>query len=142
MKRFAITVLFVLLMLGCKDPYGTAAKLYQDVSVTIGQASTTVDQFRKDGTVSVNEERVIEGYLLSLNNIDATYGACVKAAHGNASLVGGFTSCANTLNASMSNPAMLAALHITNQKAQATLTSTMQGITTLVTTAITALAGK
>jgi hypothetical protein len=142
MKRFAIVVALALTLTGCKDAYGTAAKLYQDVSVTIGQASTTVNQFQIDGTVTVAENRTIQGYLLSLNSINGTYASCVKVAHASTTAVGGFTACANTLNKAMSDPAMLATLHISNAKAQGELQGVSQTITTLVTTTLTALNGK
>jgi uncharacterized protein YdbL (DUF1318 family) len=141
MRKFASVLVFVLATAGCKDPYGNAAKLYRDVAVTINQASATVDQFRQQGTVSVEEERTIVGYFGTLNTINGTYGACVKVAHANTT-VGAFTACANTLNRSMSDPAMLAALHITNAKAQGELQGVSQAITTLITTTLTALGGK
>jgi hypothetical protein len=141
MKRFALAIILVLSLTACKDPYGNAAKLYQDVSVTLGQASATIDQFRQQGTVTVSEEQIILGYLGTLNTINGTYGACVKVAHSNTT-VGAFTACANTLNRSMSDPAMLTALHIVNPKAQGELQGVSKAITTLITTTITALGGK
>lgn len=126
---------------GCNDPYGTAAKLAQDVAVAVNQASATVDTFRMQGAVTDTEERSILGYLNSLNTVDGKYIACVQAAHGK-STAGGFTVCATTLKLAMGDPATLTALHINNAQKQQEVTAVANGIVTIVTTTITALGGK
>lgn len=144
MKRtlFAMALFSLLPMVGCTDPYGTAAKLAQDVAVSVNQADTTVDSFRVAGTISASEERSILGYLSSLNTLDGVYIGCVQAAHANTGTVGGFTSCAQTLATAMGNPATLTELHVSNPASQAKVTAVAQGIITLVETTITALGGK
>jgi hypothetical protein len=141
LKKLLILPL-LLALTGCSDPYGTAAKLAQDVAVTVNQADVTVDQFRVAGTVSADEERAILGYLSSLNTLDGVYIGCVQAAHGNTGTVGGFTACAQNLASSVGNPATLAAIHVSNPDTQAKVTAIVQGIVTLVNTTITALNGK
>jgi hypothetical protein len=142
MKRLVLLLPLLLLLTGCNDPYGVAAKLAQDVAVSVNQADITIDQFRVAGSISVDEERTILGYLASLNTIDGTYISCVQAAHASATKVGGFTACASSLAAAMGNPATLAAIHVSNPESQAKVTAVVQGITTLVETTITALGGK
>lgn len=147
MKRSLSILVFVLVVsifgaTGCNDPYGIAAKLAQDVAVSVNQAGVTIDSFRVEGTISDTEERSILGYLNSLNTLDGAYIGCVQAAHANKGTVGGFTSCAQTLATAMGNPAMLAALHVSNPASQAKVTAVAQGIVTLVETTITALGGK
>jgi len=127
---------------GCTDPYGTAAKLAQDVAVSVNQADTTVDQFRIQGTITPIEERSIFGYLSSLNMLDGAYIGCVQAAHANTGTTGGFTACAQTLATGMGNPSTLAALHVSNPDSQAKITAIAQGIVTLVNTTVVALGGK
>jgi hypothetical protein len=140
-KKVLALLLFVSLT-GCTDPYGVAAKLAQDVAVSVNQADVTIDQFRVDGTVTNDEERTILGYLGSLNTLDGNYLACVQDAHASPTKVGGFTACAQSLASAMGNPATLAALHVSNPASQAKVTAVVQGITTLVETTITALGGK
>jgi hypothetical protein len=141
-KVIVIIIMLAMAMTGCSDPYGTAAKLAQDVAVSINQADITIDQFRVAGTVTTDEERLILGYLSSLNTLDGTYIACVQAAHISTTKVGGFTACANSLAQAMGDPTTLAALHVSNPASQAKVTAVVQGIVTLVETTITALGGK
>ena len=112
-----ITLCLSLSLYGCTDPYGVAAKLAQDVAVSVNQADSTIDSFRTQGSISADEERNILGYLNSLNTIDAQYIACVQVAHGQ-SFAGGFTKCAQTLASAMGDPTTLAALHISNSAKQ------------------------
>lgn len=141
MKKLLVLPLFLALA-GCSDPYGNAAKLAQDVAITVSQADVTVDQFRVAGTISADEERSILGYLSSLNTVDGVYIGCVQSAHANTSTVGGFTSCAKNLASSIGNPTTLTAIHVSNPDSQAKITAVVQGIVTLVDTTITALNGK
>jgi hypothetical protein len=127
---------------GCNDPYGTAAKLAQDVAVAVNQADTTVDTFRMQGTITDSEERSILGYLNSLNTLDGVYIGCVQAAHANTGTVGDFTACAQTLVQAMGQPSTLAALHVSTLAGQSKVTAIAQGIVTLAQTTITALGGK
>jgi hypothetical protein len=145
MKRLVLAIALSVSMVGmtaCTDAYGTAAKLAQDVAVSVNQADTTIDSFRIAGTISDTEERQILGYLSSLNTLDGVYIGCVQSAHANTGTVGGFTACAQTLATAMGQPSTLAALHVSNPASQAKVTAVAQGIVTLVETTITALGGK
>lgn len=142
MKRLFLVLPLLLFMAACTDPYGTAAKLAQDVAVSVNQASLTVDQFRVAGTISVSEEDSILIYLNSLNAVDGVYIGCVQSAHLAQTGVGSFTNCANSLLSPMQNPATLIALHVSNPASQAKVTAIVQGIVTLVETTITALGGR
>ncbi len=139
--RFALLALAVLWLAGCKDPYGTAAKLGQDVAISVNQADKAVDGLRVQGAITADEERDILGYLNSLNALDGQYMGCVRAAHGT-SLAGGFTGCAETLAEGMGDPATLAALRVANPASQQKVMLVSQGIVTLVSTTIAALGGK
>lgn len=139
MKR--LLVIPLLLLIACNDPYGVAAKLAQDVAVSVNQADTTIDALRVQGTVSADEERNILGYLNTLNTLDGQYIACVQVAHGQ-STAGGFTRCAQTLATGIGDPNTLAALHVSNASSQEKVRAVAQGIATLVTVTITALGGK
>jgi hypothetical protein len=130
------------LVFGCNNPYGIAAKLAQDVAVSVNQADVTVDTLRVQGTISANEEREILGYLNSINTLDGQYIGCVQAAHANTGTVGGFTACAQTLAKGLGNPATLAAIHVTNPASQQKITAIVQAVVTLVTATVTALGGK
>lgn len=141
MKRLFLVLPLLLFMAACTDPYGTAAKLAQDVAVSVNQADATIDQFRVQGIVTNDEERNILGWLNSLNTLDGAYIGCVQKAHLQ-SIVGGFTGCANSLANSMGSPATLAALHVGNPTSQIKVTAVAQGIVTLVTVTITALGGR
>ena len=146
-RQFGTAVLAIALLLvpfttACTDPYGIAAKLAQDVAVSVNQADVTVDSLRVQGTLTADEERSILGYLNSLNTLDGQYIGCVQAAHANTGTVGGFTACAQTLSTGIGNPTTLAALHVSNATSQAKVTAVAQAIVTLVTATITALGGK
>lgn len=138
---FALLLPFTLAVVGCNDPYGTAAKLAQDVAVSVDQASKSVDQLRLQGTVSVSEEKNILSYLNSLNTLDGQYVSCIQVSHGS-SIPGGLTKCAQTFETGMGNPNVLVALHVENPDSQAEVLAAANGIVTLTTLTITALGGK
>lgn len=144
MKRFALIIVLsaALFGTGCSDPYGVAAKLAQDVAVSVNQADLTVDQLRVAGTISDTEERSILGYLSSLNTLDGVYIGCVQAAHANSKTTGGFTACAQTFATAMGNPDTLAALHVSNPNSQQTVTAVARAIVALVNATVAALGGK
>jgi hypothetical protein len=139
--KSTVLALALLLATGCKDPYGVAAKLAQDVAISVNQADVTIDALRVQGTITADEERQILGYLSTLNTLDGQYIACVQVAH-NSTIAGGFTKCAQVLAADMGDPSTLAALHVSNQASQAKVAAVANGIVTLVTVTITALGGK
>ena len=141
MKRlFVLALPLIFLLSGC-NPYGTAAKLAQDIAVSDGQAVATVDQLRAGGSITVQEERGIIGWLDSVNTLNGTYLSCVVAAH-NQSTAGGFTACAQTLVAALGQPGTLQALRISNQAKQAEITAIGDGLVALASGTIAALGGK
>ena len=142
MRRMVFALVLSGLMLACNDPYGVAAKLAQDVAVSVNQADVTVDQLRVAGTISADEERSILGYLSSINTLDGQYIGCVQQAHANTGTIGGFTACAQSLATGLGNPATLTAIHVTHQASQAKVTAIVQAVVTLVTATVTALGGK
>ena len=141
-RRLALTLTLALACAGCNDPYGTAAKLAQDVAVSVNQASTLTDQLRSQGTLTPLEERQVLGYLGTLNTLDGQYIGCVQAAHTNTGTTGGFTACAQTLATGIGNPSTLPALHVVNPTSQQKVIAAAQAILTLVTVTVTALGGK
>ena len=144
MRRMLLAITLALSMAGyaCNDPYGVAAKLAQDVAVSVNQADVTVDQLRVQGTITADEERSILGYLNSINTLDGVYIGCVQQAHANTGTVGGFTACAQSLASGVGNPATLTAIHVSNPASQQKVTAIVQAVITLVTATVTALGGK
>jgi len=139
---FGQMIVAACLTVGCKDSYGTAAKLAQDVAVTIHNGATVVDQFRQDGTISVDEERELFDYFGTLNIVNGAYINCVQVAHKANTAAASFTACANSLSKAAGDPALLAGLHVTNAKAQVVVKGVAQGIATLAEATISALGGK
>lgn len=131
----------VLLLAGCNDPYGIAAKLAQDVAVSDSQAVTLVDSLRVGGTLSPTEERSVVGWVSSLNTLNAQYISCVQVAH-SSSLAGGFTKCATTFVSAMGDPRVQSALHISNVDSQQKVIAAVQAIETLINVTVTELGGR
>ena len=144
MRRLVLVPVLVLALFAvtaCNNPYGIAAKLAQDIAVSVNQADVTVDQIRVQGAISANEERAILGYLSSINTLDGQYIGCVQQAHANTGTIGGFTACVQTLAKGIGDLATLAAIHVTNPASQAKVTAVVQAVVTLVTATVTALNG-
>ena len=144
MKRASLFVSLAIVLctsFSCNDPYGVAAKLAQDVAVSVNQADATVDQLRVAGAITPTEERSVLGYLNSVNTFDGQYIGCVQAAHGS-TVAGGFTKCATTLLTSLGDPTTLTSLHIVNPQSQAKVTAIAQGISSIVSSVMLALGGK
>lgn len=142
MNRFFLAlVLPMLLLVACDKPYSTAAKLAQDVAETVHSGSVTVDEFRKNGSISVSEERRILGYMQSINTLDGEYINCIQAAH-TTSTAGGFSRCVDSLLTGIQDPETLEDLHVFNPDAQRRVITIVRSIQTLATAAFTALGGK
>lgn len=143
MKRIALAVVLMSLALvaACSEPYRTAAKLAQDVAVTVNQGTQTVDQFRVAGQITPNEERSILLYLNSINVFNGQYIACVKSVH-DQPVLGGLTKCVNALQSGIGDPATLAAFHVSNPASQVKVIAIGQGIAAIVNVVSVNLGGK
>jgi hypothetical protein len=144
MKKIATLCLvffFTLFTTGCpaNDPYGVGAKAALDITDTIHTGATAVDQLRVDGTITKDEEKSALGYMNALNDADAAFGSCVKAAHTAGGKAAAVISCGSSFATAIQNPALLAEVHITNPKSQATVIGIGMAVQTLLTTALTQL---
>jgi hypothetical protein len=135
----ALCLAMTMLCVGCSDPYGVGAKVALDVTDTVHTGADAVDQLRKNGTLTVAEERATLGYFAAINDADTVFGACVKAAH----LAGGkatsVIACTNTFSSAATDPALLTSLHITNSQSQKTVIAIGQAVQLLINTALTSL---
>lgn len=127
-----------LILAACPNtPYGKAVKLGLDVTDTIHTGADTVDKLRLNGTLTVAEERAALTYLNTLNDLDVNvYGDCVKAAHAASGTAQAYSACATSLANSVSDPKLLAELHITNPQSQQKVASIGQAVSNLIQTAI------
>ena len=134
----SLTLCLCLGMTACPDtPYGKAVKLGLDVTDTINTGAKTVNQLRLNGTLTTGETKTALTYLNTLNDLDVdVYGGCVKAAHESSGNAAAYAACAQSLANSVSDPKLLAELHIVNPESQRKVTSIGQAVSNLVQTAI------
>lgn len=144
LKRLGI-VPILLLTLGAwqcntsNTPYGKAVKVGLDVTDAAHTGADTVDKLRLNGTVTVEEERMVLHYLDTVNNLDiSVYGPCVQAAHLSGDTASGYLACGNSLVTSLSDPSLLAQLHVSNPKSQQAVQQIGQAITNLAQTGVAA----
>jgi hypothetical protein len=123
------------------SPYTVALKAANSIASGIGNGMTLVDQTRQNGLISAAEESKVLGYLKFANDADKAFADCIAAVH-TSGAVGGFSTCAQTFNATLNNPAEMALIHVGNSKAQSDINAIVQGVITGVTTVVTALKGQ
>jgi hypothetical protein len=140
-KRFAV-LLLGLLLFGCSDPYGACEKAALDIANGIAAGMKAVDQLRVAGTISVQEETNILGYLEFANKGNGAFGACAQAAHTAGSKAGSYTACATDFQKALADPAQLALIHVSNPTAQQNVQIIVAGVNTGVSAILAALGGK
>lgn len=144
MKQTLLLVVATLLLTACPStPYGKAVKTGLDITDTLHTGADTVDKLRLSGSLTVDEERSALTYMNTLNYLDTdVYGPCIQAAH----LAGGtsteLVACAQSFAASVSDPTVLAELHISNPQSQQKVQGIGQAVSNLLQTLIIALGGK
>lgn len=142
MRKALPVLLFCVLLIGCKDPYGACVKASADIGTGIAQGMKTVDSLRVQGAINAQEESQVLDYLEFANTADRSFLTCAQTAHTSGTKAGSFTSCATEFNTSLNDPAKLALIHVTNAQASQNISIIVNGITTGVTAVITALGGK
>jgi hypothetical protein len=139
--RKAVLLVGVLLLIGCKDPYGACVKASADIGTGIAQGMKTVDSLRVQGLISAQEESTVLDYFEFANGADKAFLTCAQTAHTSGSKAGSFTTCANTFNSSLNNPQELSLLHVSNPQASQNVNLIVNGVTTAVTAIVSALGG-
>jgi len=140
-RKLSLLLPLLLLLSGCKDPYGSCVRAGADIAGGITTAMQTVDSIEKAGQMTATEEKNILGYLEYANKADAVFLTCVSTAHTSGSKTGTYTACATAFQNTLNNPAQLALLHVTNPTTQTTVTSLTSAIVTSVGALITGLGG-
>jgi hypothetical protein len=142
-QRLAVLPLLTLLLVisGCKDPYGASAKAGADVAAGVTQGLNTVQQLQVQGVITAQEALNVAGYLEFANKADEAFLSCAKTAHTNGDKPGTYTACAQVFNTTLNNSQQLALIHVGNTNASQTITTIVNGITTGVTALETALGG-
>ena len=128
-KKHAVMLIPVLLLTLCawqcntpNTPYGKAVKVGLDITDALHTGADTADKLRLNGTITVDEEKTVLQYMQAANNLTVdVYGPCVQAAHLAGDHASAFLACATSLNQSVSNPSLLAQLHVSNPKSQQTV---------------------
>jgi hypothetical protein len=141
MKRLILIPLLGLLMCtGCTDNYGAALKAHNDISTGIASSMNTVDNFRKDGVVTPQEESNILDYLEAANKANEVFLSCSVTVHGS-NTAGGYTACGEAFITTLSSPQEQALLHVANPAGLTAVTTIAQGIITGVNSVIVAFGG-
>jgi hypothetical protein len=138
-KRYILLV--VLLLSGCRDPYGSSAKAGGDIASGIAAAFSTIDQLRVQQTITPTEELSVAGYLKYANDADKAFLTCVSIAHDNGNKAGTYTACAQTFNSSINTPAELALVKVNNPSASNAVNLIVNGLTAGVKAIISGLGG-
>lgn len=131
----------LLLLVGCKDPYGASAKAGADIGTGIAQGMNTVSQLQQQGTISAAEALNVLGYLEFANKGDEAFISCVQTAHTAGNKAGTYTACAQAFNTTLNNPTELALIKVSNSAASANISTIVNTITTAVAAVETALGG-
>jgi hypothetical protein len=132
----------LLLLTGCKDPYGASEKAAADIGTGIATGMKTVDNLRVSGVISLQEETSVLGYMKFANDANGAFGICAQAAHVAGNKAGSFTACAQVFATTLNNPTELALIHVNNPQAQAEITNIANGITVGVSAILAALGGQ
>ena len=139
--RKLLLILPLLLLAGCKDPYGASAKAAADIATGINTGMTTIGSLQQQGVITKAEALNVLGYMEYANKGDEAFTSCIQTAHTSGSKAGSFTACAQTFNAALNNPAELALIHVSNSQASGTISTIVNGVTTAVAAIITGLGG-
>jgi hypothetical protein len=136
MKTLLIASTLVMLsFIGCKDPYGAAAKADADIAQAISSGFVTVTQLRQQNLLSPQEALNVANYLEFANLGDEAFGTCIAAAHTAGSKAGTYTACATAFSAKLASPSELALIKVSNPNSQ----QTVQGIATAVSAGVASL---
>lgn len=139
MKRLLLIPL--LLVIGCKDPYGASAKAGADIATGIAQGMSTVNALVQQNTITVTEAVGVLGYLEFANKADEAFLTCAQTAHTNGNKAGTYTACIQTFNSTINTPAQLTLIHVANASASQTVSTIVNGITTAVSAIAAGLGG-
>lgn len=143
LKRLGI-VPILLLTLGAwqcnpSTPYGKAGKVGLDITDAVHTGADTADKLRLNHTITADEERAVLGYLNTVNDLDVNvYGKCITAAHLSGDTAGAYLACGNSLVGSLSDPALLAELHVSDPKSQQSVQQIGNAILNLAQTGVAA----
>lgn len=142
MKQLRLLLIpFLLLTMGCSDPYGACVKAGTDIFAGIGQGMKTVDEVRKQGLITPDEESNVLGFLKFANDADKAFLDCASKVHTNGSSAGSYTSCAQIFNKALNTPQETALIHVSNPSAQNTINNAVQVVALGVNTIIVLLGG-
>jgi len=141
MKRFAVLLLTVVVLAGCKDPYGACEKAALNIGNGIAAGMNTANDLRVAGKISLQEETNILGFLKFANDANGVFGACAQQVHASGAKTG-YTTCALTFQQTLSNPTELALIHVSNPDSQQNVMVIVNAINTGVSTVLTALGGQ
>jgi len=141
MRKLGLIMVACVLLAGCKDPYGAAAKADADIAQGISSALVTVASLQQQGLITSAEALNVANYLEFANQGDEAFGACIQVAH-TTGKAGAFTACAQAFNSTLNNPTELALIKVNNPQASANISAVVTGFTTGVSTVIAALGGK
>ena len=141
MKRLFPALAVLILLCGCKDPYGASIKAAADIGTGIAQGMKTVDSLRQQGLISAAEESNVLDYMEFANKADEAFQSCADTAHTAGSKAGSFTACATGFNSALNNPTELALLHVGNAQASQNISVIVTGVTTAVNAIVAGLGG-
>jgi len=141
MRKLAVLLLAIVVLAGCKDPYGACEKAALNIGNGVAAGMKTTDDLRAAGKISVQEETNILGFLKFANDANGAFGNCAQQVHASGARTG-YTACASVFQVALSNPAELALIHVSNPNTQQDVMVIVNGINTGVSTLLAALGGQ
>ena len=142
MKKIFILATAMLLLSGCKDPYGACVKSGYDIASGISTAMQSVDLAEQAGYLTAAEERNVVGYLEFANQADKVFVSCAQTVHQSKSAASSYTGCAQQFEDTLNNPANLALIKVGNATQQQNITTIVNTMLKAVGDLITGLGGK
>ena len=140
MRKLAVLALTVMMLAGCKNPYGACEKAALDIGNGITAGYKTIDDLRVAGKISVQEEISIAGFLKFANDGNGVFGACAQKVHSTGAKTG-YTVCAQAFQQALANPTELALIHVGNPNSQQEVAAVVDEFSSGVSTLIIALGG-
>lgn len=141
MRKLFPALLFVFLLIGCKDPYGACVTASSAIAQSIATGMQQTFNLQKQGIISAQEESNLLDYFEFANKADGAFLTCATEAHTNGSKAGTYTACAQTVNTSLNNPTEVALLHVANPQATTTVSLTVNAVLAGISTLTAALGG-
>jgi len=140
--KWAIFAVLTFLLGGCADNYGACEKAALNIGNGIAAGMKSVDALRVNGTITVQEETNVLGWLKFANDGNGAFASCAQSAHTAGNAAGAYTACAQTFQATLTNPTELALIHVSNPNAQADIQAIVTGVSTGISALLTGLGGK